>query len=338
MRRRRNQRKNHLAEHLPYESQVRGSGKLASTEAQMAGRPNRGCTRRLGEVGKTELPELYGDYTQVASLLVDLGVPPDFESDQEIRYTHRRAGGTDIYFVSSPSDSAVDTRCTFRISGKKAELWDPATGRMVKVAVAEESGGRTRIPLSLEPRGSVFVVFRPAATASGSIPREEALLPALEPGTEIPGPWEVQFQPGRGAPERVALTALIDLSKHAEAGVKYFSGTATYRTAFTIPAAGNGSGRRRYLDLGRVEVVARVRLNGRDLGIVWRTPYRLDATKALRRGENALEIEVANLWPNRLIGDQALPPQQRVAWTTRNPFKRDSPLLPSGLIGPVVIH
>jgi hypothetical protein len=164
------------------------------------------------------------------------------------------------------------------------------------------------------------------------------LFAALEPGTEIPGLWEVKFQSGRGAPERVTLTTLMDLSKHAEAGVRYFSGTATYRTTFTLPGAGKGSGRRRYLDLGRVEVVARARLNGRDLGIAWRVPYRLDATEALRQGENALEIEVANLWPNRLIGDLALPSQQRVAWTTRNPFKKDSPLLPSGLIGPVVIH
>lgn len=309
-----------------------GRGLLVATA------PRASLKRPLGEIGKTELPELYGDYARISRLLADLGVPPDFESDRELRYAHRRAAGTEIYFVSNPSESAANARCTFRVRGKKAELWEPVTGRMVKVATVEESGGLSRISLSLEPHDSVFVVFRPATDSAGSVAREEPLHPPLEPGTEIAGPFQVQFQPGRGAPERITLAVLMDLSKHEEAGVRYFSGTAIYRTVFTSPAAGKESSRRRYLDLGRVEVVARVRLNGRDLGIVWRAPYRLDATDALRQGENILEIEVANLWPNRLIGDQALPPEQRVAWTTRNPFKKDSPLLPSGLIGPVVIH
>jgi hypothetical protein len=81
--------------------------------------------------------------------------------------------------------------------------------------------------------------------------------------------------------------------------------------------------------------MARVKLNGKDLGVVWKSPFRLKLDEALKPGENRLEIEVANLWPNRLIGDAGLPEAQRVAWTTWNPFAKDTPLLESGLLGPV---
>jgi hypothetical protein len=179
---------------------------------------------------------------------------------------------------------------------------------------------------------------------------------------DIAGPWHVRFQPGRGAPESVALQSLISLHRHSDPGVKYFSGTATYSQRTDVPADFVASGKRVVLDLGRVEVIARVRVNGRDLGVLWKEPYRLDVTDAVHAGANDLEIAVTNLWPNRMIGDEQLPaenrygtgtehgilqipdwyrtgqpkpPGGRITFATWQFFHKDDPLLESGLLGPV---
>jgi hypothetical protein len=173
-------------------------------------------------------------------------------------------------------------------------------------------------------------------TAAGAaVALEIGAIPAPR---EIDSAWHLRFEPGRGAPERIALDSLLDWSKHPEPGVRHYSGTATYTTTFNVPAEMIAEDLRVYLDLGAVEVMARVKLNGKDLGILWKAPFLVDATDAITAGDNALEITVANLWPNRLIGDQSLPPEKRVAWTTWNPFSKDSPLLPSGLLGPVMLR
>ena len=134
---------------------------------------------------------------------------------------------------------------------------------------------------------------------------------------------------------------LEDWTKRPEDGIKFYSGTAVYRKTFDLPAAGSGSQsemRKSYLDLGVVKNLAQVRLNGRDLGTVWCAPWRVEITGAVKASDNRLEIAVVNLWPNRLIGDQSLPPDKRLTWTTWNPFKKDTPLLESGLRGPVTIR
>jgi hypothetical protein len=126
---------------------------------------------------------------------------------------------------------------------------------------------------------------------------------------DVTGPWSVKFQEGRGAPPQITLPELKSLHRHEQDGVKYFSGNATYAKKFSVPANALANGKRLYLDLGRVEVVAEVKVNGRPAGNVWKPPYRLDITSLVRNGENDLEVEVANLWPNRLIGDEQLPPE-----------------------------
>jgi len=177
----------------------------------------------------------------------------------------------------------------------------------------------------------------------------------------IAGPWEVRFAPGGGAPDHIALDRLISWSAHSDAGVKYFSGTATYRTKFTVPDAGLSSNRRFSLDLGRVEVIAEVKLNGKELGTLWKPPYCLEINDAVRAGENTLEVKVTNLWVNRQIGDEQLPedsqrnadgtlkawpewlqegkssPTGRHSFTSWRLWKKDSPLLDSGLLGPVTL-
>ena len=152
----------------------------------------------------------------------------------------------------------------------------------------------------------------------------------------IEGPWQLSFPPNWGAPPQVTLTNLISWTDSANDGIKLFSGTATYRADFTLPdGAWKTNQSRRYLELGDVQVMARVKINGRDCGVAWRPPFRVEVTDALRPGKNQLEIQVANLWPNRLIGDAALAETNRFTWSSWQPFTKDTPLLKSGLLGPV---
>jgi hypothetical protein len=154
----------------------------------------------------------------------------------------------------------------------------------------------------------------------------------------IAGPWDVSFEADRGAPDRITLDALTDWSKHPDLRVRYFSGTAVYSKTISVPSSMLGEGMRLYLDLGRVAVMAQAKLNGKDLGILWKAPFTVDITDAVSGGDNALEIAVTNLWPNRMIGDKTLPPEQRLTWAAWDPFSADSPLLESGLLGPVTLR
>ncbi|MHB1036825.1 MAG: glycosyl hydrolase [Pirellulales bacterium] len=189
---------------------------------------------------------------------------------------------------------------------------------------------------------------------------EEFDAPAIAP-VEVTGPWEVRFQANWGAPEKLTFEKLISWSDRAEPGVKYYSGAATYAKTLVVPAEMLGKGRRLYLDLGKVQVMARVTLNGKDLGTVWKPPYLVDITAAARPGENDLTIEVVNLWPNRMIGDEQLPddsqrngdgtlkqwpqwlaegkpsPTGRYTFTSWRLWKKGAPLLESGLLGPVTL-
>jgi len=175
-------------------------------------------------------------------------------------------------------------------------------------------------------------------TASGQ--RRHAEVSTVPAPLEIAGAWNVSFPPKWGAPERINLNYLGSLSKSTNAGVKYFSGTATYTKAFDWTPAAQTKNQKleRWLDLGDVQVMAQVKLNGHDLGTLWKPPFRVDITAALKPGRNLLEVRVANLWPNRMIGDLALPEAERFTWSSHQPFTKDSPLPQSGLLGPVTIN
>jgi hypothetical protein len=428
-------------------------------------------------------------------VLAGMGVGRDFSAPPNVRWIHRKTGGTEVYFVASNSPQARDATCTFRVAGLRPEFWRPETGEIEPVAVYEESGGTTRIPIAFEPSGSVFIVFRealgtsdpvvgmtrdgrtiepapeikagvriekavygvpgdakrtrdvraklqaildggetsfavsrlaagddpaynvvktldleytaggkyfevsgqdpdtlsfpitpgiePAAevhygekgelmveawqagsyglkTASGRILQAEA--PALPQPQEVTGPWELRFPPNWGAPEQVTLDRLVSWSEHGDLGVKYFSGTATYTKTITVPREMLGKDRKAYLDLGKVQVIATVKLNGKDFGILWKPPYRLDVTGALKAGDNALEIGVTNLWINRMIGDEELAedsdrnpdgtlkawpqwvqdgkpsPTGRFTFTSWRLWKKGEAPVESGLIGPVTLR
>jgi hypothetical protein len=494
------------------------------------------------------------------TVLDELQVPPDFlfssrSADRDIRYIHRRVGGADIYFVTNHQRRSEDIVASFRVTGKRPEIFDAVAGTITPVAAYEVDQDRVRVPIRLEPSGSVFVVFRAPASAGavreiamagrtlistdpftapsaapydgvvgnftlsawikpeielqpgvgdfgGSTFMQEATegmvganasnfvvhppegdtlygpghsaagftagrngivvyeraralfapvaaapipiagwthvalvyrdgapsvyvggrlvrtgkpsgrkvhpglgspdgntrfvhfegdnseptlfrevlseerirqLAAAVPDPEVPpavevsrgegagllvwrngeytirdaagrvtplrveglaepaevtGAWRVTFPPKLGAPAQVTLPRLVSLDRHEEPGVRYFSGTATYHNTFQLPAGGTTGGRRLFLDLGRVEVLAEVIVNGRNLGIAWKAPYRVDITSAVRPGTNRLELRVTNLWPNRLIGDEQLP--EEYAFGPAGPANAPSPGTPGG--------
>jgi hypothetical protein len=536
-------------------------------------------------------PDSIPDIYPVCRLMAAMGTPPDFsfqaaDSTECLRFIHRAAGGTDLYFVANKYSFSEDALCSFRVRGRRPELWWPGTGRMERVAAYDEQDGCIRLPIHFDPDGSVFVVFRdgqpverdrvtaalrdgaPLLSTSGDVFRQQRVdnnegltgtftfaawakpeadtpLPSegdnespddarndalyaspghevyaapdqaccgltvgrngvcvcehgesfftsalvfptpitnwthvaviyrdgqpslylngqfvhrgrksprlVHPGVgvrhersiipfkgalsqfvlfdhaltdlevaqlakspvpaargpsdlveltrdphgrlvaevsqpgryeltsangqtrlfeaaaapqplEINGPWDLRFPPHCGAPDHVTLDHLISWSDHPNAGVKYFSGAATYAKTITAPAAGLLDGNRSwYLDLGHVAVMAQVKLNGRDLGVLWKAPYRLNVTGLLRPGDNELEIKVVNLWINRLIGDEQLPedsernndgtlkrwpewlgkgqpsPAGRFTFTSWRLWHKDDALVQSGLIGPVTL-
>ncbi len=309
-------------------------------------------------------PEQYGDYAIAAGVLERMNVAPDFSSDVSLRYTHRQDGPADIYFVVNPENRDVAAEPTFRVKGKRPELWDPVTGGTRELKIFTVKGLMTSVPLRFAPHQSFFLVFRePIRPATDSRPN----FAVSSEIAVLDGSWDVSFDPQWGGPARITFDKLDDWSKRPEVGIKYYSGQATYRKSFDWESPDDpGAPDRKtrfFLDLGVVQNIARVRLNGRDLGVVWCAPWRVDMTAAVQPGGNVLEIQVANLWPNRLIGDEQEPPDAeyakggnlarwpewllkgvprpspgRYTFTTWKHFAKDSPLFPSGLLGPVTIR
>ena len=432
----------------------------------------------------------------LAEVFAAQNLKPDFEfagaAGLRLAYAHRVAGAADIYFVSNQRRQFDAADCTFRVAGKIPELWHPDTGVIEAAPVWSEADGRTKVRLSFDPAGSVFVVFRraaagvdhvvavtansapataagpklaiqhavytatdnagqldvtaqiaglardgqvvltvnneafgrdpayehvkelrvdytldgkpghltvpenetlklPATTATGQSPQWETSVVAdggtvvkawsngnlalctaggkilhadaadLPAAQEISGGWNLSFPPHWGAPAAVTLDKLISWTEHADAGVRYFSGTATYEKEIEIAADRLTAGRELWLDLGAVKNFAEVSLNGENFGVLWKPPFRVNLTAAAKPGANKLVVKVTNLWPNRLIGDEQLPadrewdgkqlkqwpqwfldgkpsPTGRLTFTTWHHWTKDAPLLESGLLGPVTLR
>ncbi len=279
--------------------------------------------------------KVYGSQS-IAEALTALQVKPDFEftrpqEDTNLMFVHRKLADGDLYWVSNTNDREECLETVFRVQGKAPELWRAEKG-LVEPAAYRIADGRTTVPLCLEPHEAVFVVFRKAAAA----PSRTLPPPSTTPLATITGAWDVAFQAGRGAPAKIRLDALSSWSDHPDGGVKYFSGMGTYTKTIQAVEGWFKTGAKLWLDLGDVKNLAEVTVNGRRLGILWKTPFRAEVTSILRPGENTLEIKVTNLWVNRLIGDQQ-PGATTYTYTARQFYRADSPLLPSGLLGPVRI-
>ena len=294
--------------------------------------------------------ELFGDGTGVhgvgkgtvyaGQILGDavaaLKLAPDFdytkpESDTRLLFVHRRLADGDLYFVGNRNDRGEAVNADFRVTGKAPELWHAETGKSEPVSF-KIADGRTTVPLHLEPWGTVFVVFRTATTeTSRTLPRVTDTQMAV-----LDSPWKVSFQPDRGAPPSITLDKLSSWSDNADAGVKYFSGTGSYTQTVLAAPSWFKKGAHFWLDLGDVKNLAEVTLNGKNLGVVWHAPYRVDVTSALKPGANQLCIKVTNAWVNRLIGDEQ-PGAIKYTFADVKPYKANSPLLASGLLGPVAV-
>jgi hypothetical protein len=273
----------------------------------------------------------------VAEVLSALQVAPDFEyTKPDVRtnllFVHRKLAKADIYWVNNRNNREENLEATFRIEGKIPEIWQPVTGETGPASYVIEKGV-TRVTLNLEPNDAVFVVFRKTVKATSLVVPKKAEK-TLE---TVSGQWEISFQPDRGAPSKITMDNLASWSENPDAGVKYFSGTGTYTKTILVPDDWFKKGERLWLDLGVVRNLADVLVNGKPLGIIWKRPFRVDVTDVLKPGENKLEIKVTNLWVNRLIGDQQPDIPKKYTFTTQAFYKADSPLLPSGLIGPVQI-
>jgi hypothetical protein len=254
-----------------------------------------------------------------------------------LNYLHRCVGDTDIYFVCNSSNGYASASCTFRVTGKRPEIWDPVSGRIRPAAAWSQADGRAVVPLEFAPYGSVFVVFRqPVSTRVAG--EAKGNFPTFTPLGELDGPWTVQFDPAWGGPASCQFDSLVSWTQRPEEGIKFYAGTATYHKNFDLPKSARKKGDRLWLDLGNVKELAEVRLNGKSLGVLWAFPFRVDVTDALKASDNKLEVDVVNSWPNRIIGDQSLPPEKRFTRTNIRKLTRETPLMESGLLGPVTLQ
>ncbi len=305
----------------------------------------------------TNLPEdvLYPSFENTVKLLAQLDITEDFKSENNsIRYGHRKTADMDIYFVANRTDSFQTTNCTFRATGIP-ELWITTTGETREISSYSMSDGTTTIPLEFFPYESFFITFTDGEKHAVLNEINRPNFPAFGEHLTLEGAWSVSFDPKFGGPENIEFDQLSDWTQHELRGIKYYSGIATYKKTFTMDDVNDHNFD---IDLGEVHDIARVRLNGQDVGVVWCAPWRIDITDALIQGENYLEIEIANRWINRLFGDRLAPDANvrtvkfenglmggkeyktgRYTFTTEQSmrsFNFTEPLT-SGLLGPVTI-
>ncbi len=258
---------------------------------------------------------------------------PGADSDEDLIFIHRRDGDRDIYFVSTQKHHSFDVRAAFAVTGKAPSLWHPESGATEPVSYSVDDG-KIVVPLHFDAQGSVFVVFdRSSARPSRTLPT-----PVRTRLASIEGSWTLAFPPNLGAPAEVDMPSLESWTQNSNAGVKYFSGTAVYHKQIEAPQEWFKPGAKVILNLGTVKEMAQVEINGKPVGgILWKPPFTVDVTSALKPGSNELTVKVTNLWPNRMIGDLQPGATKAYTWTDFRPFKADSPLLESGLLGPVTV-
>jgi hypothetical protein len=291
-----------------------------------------GANNTVKSIGKGKV------YTgeSIENVLKALNVKPDFEykkpqEDTQLLYVHRELPEQELYWVNNRNDRTENLEASFRVSGKTVEIWHPETGK-TESASYTFADGRTKVNLHLEPNDAVFVVFKENTTNNSQVipTTVETKLSTIE------GNWNLSFQKDRGAPSNITMEKLASWTENSDAGVKYFSGTATYSKTIEAPKTWFKNNGQLWIDLGEVKNIAEVILNGKSLGIVWKKPFRVDASGILKRGKNTLEIKVTNLWPNRIIGDEQSG-AKKITFTSMPFYKADAPLLPSGLLSSVTV-
>ena len=288
---------------------------------------------KLGKGTVVMLPYIHKDFEP-------LGIAPDItfrneNNTSEVRdmaFTHRTTATEEIYFIANQKEEKRKVNVSFRISGRVPELYDAVSGRTAPLKEWRTENGRTVIPLEFDENASVFIRFGDKTTATSL--NEGKNWKVYTPVQELKGEWKITFDPAFHGPESPVVGPLFDWSTSANDSIRYYSGTAVYEKTFTW----NGGDNEVWLNLGEINNIAEVTLNGKDCGTIWTYPHRVSITEALKKGKNKLRIEITNTWANRLIGDRKLPEPERLTNTTA-PFRlEDTPLLKAGLLGPVVLE
>ncbi len=301
-----------------------------------------------------QINDLYPEYDLTAQLLKSMAVEQDFAADGTLRYTHRMTDDADIYFVANRTGATVETSATFRSTKGNPQLWDAVTGEIRPLPEYTVNGQLTTVPLKLDAYESCFIVF---AGAESSMPFTHKNFAVNTIIKTFDGPWQVSFDTKWGGPKSIRFDQLVDWTLRPEDGIRHYSGTATYYKDFDMPVKTGKMDKIIYLDLGEVNQMARVKLNGKDMGVVWTAPWRVNISNAILKKHNKLQIEMVNLWANRLIGDANFPDDSilnerwpdwlilgkprtshRYTFSTYNYYTKDSPLIKSGLVGPVTIQ
>lgn len=269
-----------------------------------------------------------------------LDVQPDvkLDNDDPTLFIHRTLDDGDLYFISNQQNEPISIHPTFRIKGKQPEWWNAINGEIRELLTYSSTADGTTVPLELAPYESAFIVFRKDLQHSqgtgGNFPKltEEQLLDDK---------WLVTFnEPFEESTREIAFDELQLWNEHPDDSIRYFSGKATYQQDFIVEKpigqVGKPGGEEQlWLDIGSVYAIARIHINGKDVGSLWTPPYRINISDYVVEGKNTLHIEVVNTWKNRLIGDLRLPESSRKTWTIVNPYKREDELAPAGLQGPV---
>lgn len=282
--------------------------------------------------------------------LLTEGISADFnvlenDSKTDFDYIHYKIADGDVYFVSNQTEERKKINAQFRVEGLQPELWDALTGEIREAQAFLQKDGLTSVPLTLEPYGSIFVVFNTQIDKNkqGTALRN---YPDFNTVKDINGEWTVHFKPEWGGPESVIFPELMDWSKHPDEGIKYYSGSAIYNKTFNIDFEPQKD-KQYFLQLGAVKDVgiAVVKINGKNKGVLWTSPFRVEVSQELQQGENTLEIEIVNSWYNRVAGDQTFPHKKQYTSTNidlHHDFRGrpidNITLEPSGLLGPVTIE
>ncbi|HSU49898.1 MAG TPA: glycosyl hydrolase, partial [Segetibacter sp.] len=309
--------------------------------------------------GKTILSNKYGKGTiywgeSVKEVLDELNIPPDVEvkginnSDKHIDYIHRKTESQDVYFLSNSAPHEEKITCIFRVDQNKIpELWDAETGLIQRKVEYSKVTNGIKINFAMDPLGSRFVVFRNSSTGKNDAGLSYNLQYGFNHTKKLTGGnktidisynWNVKFDPAMGGPASYEMDSLVSWSNINNAGVKYYSGSATYERNFSVGKEALAKGTKVFVVFDEIKEMVRVSVNGNDCGIVWTPPYKANITRYLKEGQNRITVQVINTWNNRIVGDLKIPSKKYSNTNIKSKFKANGPLLKSGLIGKAQIY
>lgn len=253
---------------------------------------------------------------------------------RNVAFTHRKTIDSDIYFITNQENKEREFNFSFRVIGRIPQIYDAITNNNIDLKSWSFKDGRTHFNLKLPANGSIFVTFREKTDLTQlNIGSNSSRFKSIQ---DISKSWQAQFDPTYGGPSKpTTFNDLNDWTQNTDSLIKYYSGSAIYTKNFTF----NGHFKNKiWLDLGEFSSIAEVKINGINCGTLWTAPHRLEISKAIKKGENQITIEVTNTWANRLVGDSKLSENKRITKTTA-PFRLEGkPLNPAGLLGPVVLQ